>query len=102
MLRRAAGGHGRELAAVAHADQFFRVELPAAAQWSFDPADAQLINVPILNVTGSATVPRFVRSAELIQSWFPSSIRYELPGTGHLLMAQAPEVVAAQLVRFWT
>ena len=38
---------------VANADQFFQVELPAAAQWSFGADDARLIEQPILNLIGT-------------------------------------------------
>ena len=76
--------------AVANADQFFEVELPAAARWSFGPDDARLIDQPILNVIGTETVPRFVQSAAIVQSLFPHAVRVELPGAGHLMMAQEP------------
>jgi pimeloyl-ACP methyl ester carboxylesterase len=87
--------------AVAHADQFFQLELPAAAQWSFGQDDADGIGQPILNVVGAATVPRFVQSAAMIESLFPDSVRVELPGAGHLMMAEQPRLLAARLVEFW-
>ena len=33
-------------------------------------------------------MPRFVQSAEIVQSLFPDATRVELPGAGHLMMAQ--------------
>ena len=87
--------------AVANTDQFFEVELPAAAQWSFGQDDARLIDQPILNVIGTETVPRFVQSAAIVQSLFPDSVRVELPGAGHLMMAQQPKAMASRLVEFW-
>lgn len=87
--------------ALAHADHLFQVELPAAAQWSFGPDDARLIDLPILNVVGSESAPRFVESAEIIESLFPNSVRCVLPGTGHLLMAQEPGAMTRRLTEFW-
>ena len=87
--------------AVANADQFFQVELPAAARWSFGHDDARLIDQPILNVIGTETVPRFVQSAAIVQSLFPHAIRVELSGAGHLMMAQEPRALATRLAEFW-
>ena len=87
--------------ALANADQFFQVELPAAARWSFGRDDARLIGQPIINVIGTATVPRFVQTAAIVQSLFPKAVRVELPGAGHLMMAQQPEAMATRLVDFW-
>ena len=88
--------------AVTHAEHFFQVELPAAARWSFGPEEARLVDQPILNVTGAASAPRFTESAEIIASLFPNeAVRYVLPGSGHLLMAQEPEAMARRLAEFW-
>jgi pimeloyl-ACP methyl ester carboxylesterase len=88
--------------AVTHAEHFFQVELPAAAHWRFGPVDARLVDQPILNVTGAESAPRFTESAEIIQSLFPKSVRYVLPGSGHLLMAQEPAAMARRLAEFWS
>ena len=87
--------------AVANADQFFQVELPAAAQWNFGQDDARLIDQPILNVIGTETVPRFIQSAAIVQALFPHAERVELSGAGHLMMAQQPEAMATRLIEFW-
>jgi pimeloyl-ACP methyl ester carboxylesterase len=87
--------------AVANADQFFQLELPAAARWNFGQDDARLIDQPILNVIGTETVPRFVQSAAIVQSLFPNSVRVELLGASHLMTAQQPEALATVLVEFW-
>ena len=55
---------------VAHTDQFFQVELPAIARWSFGRDDARLIDQPILNVVGTKTVPRFVQTDGFL-SFYP-------------------------------
>ena len=88
--------------AVANADQFFQVELPAAARWSFGRDDARLVDQPILNVVGTETVPRFVETAAMVQSLFPDAVRVELSGAGHLLMAQEPTTMATRLAEFWS
>jgi pimeloyl-ACP methyl ester carboxylesterase len=87
--------------ALSNADQFFQVELPAAAQWSFGEEESRLIEQPILNVIGADTLPRFVQSAAIAQSLFPAAVRVELPGVGHLLMAQEPTAMATRLAEFW-
>jgi pimeloyl-ACP methyl ester carboxylesterase len=88
--------------AVNYAAQFFRVELPAMAHWSFGPGDASRVHRPILNVLGADSVARFVQSAEIIQTLFPHARRYVLPGAGHLLMAQNPAPIAERLETFWS
>ena len=87
--------------AVTRGDQFFRVELPAIAHWSFGPGDASRVDRPILNVLGAESVARFVQAAEIIQTLFPQASRYVLPGAGHLLMAQNPAGIAERLDEFW-
>jgi pimeloyl-ACP methyl ester carboxylesterase len=87
--------------ALAHADGFFAVELPAVIRWSFGPADAAVIDVPIVNMRGSESAPRFVEGAALIQAWFPAAQPSLVPGVNHLLMAQDPVATAERLERFW-
>ena len=87
--------------AVANADQFFQVELPAVTEWSFGHDDARLIDQPILNVIGIESAPRFVQGAAIVQTLFPASVRFELPGAGHLLMAQRPGAMATRMAQFW-
>ncbi len=87
--------------AVAHADRFFTVELPALVRWSFGAAEAADIDCPVLNITGGETAPRFAAGAEIIQSWFPRAEAWTLPGVGHLMMAQEPRAIAERLEHFW-
>ena len=88
--------------AMEHADQFFRVELNAVAEWGFGPDEAKRVEVPVLNVVGADSTPRFVQGADLIQTWLPQSVPYTLPGAGHLLMGQNPIAMADRLERFWS
>jgi pimeloyl-ACP methyl ester carboxylesterase len=85
----------------ANADGFLRTEMPAAIAWSFTEDDARAIGVPVLNLRGGDTDPRFVRSAEIIRSWFPGAHESVVPGLNHLLTAQGPDAVAERLVEFW-
>jgi pimeloyl-ACP methyl ester carboxylesterase len=87
--------------AVAEADLFFQVEMPAVGQWSFGPADAKRITQPVLNVIGAESVPRFVEGGQLVQSWFPQAERFVLPNAGHLLMLQNPAAMAQGLRDFF-
>ena len=93
--------HGALRDASMHAERFFERELPAAIRWSFTPADARLLNCPILNLRGARSGARFQEASAAIQSWFPSAERDVLDGACHLLMAQRPEAAARCLERFW-
>jgi pimeloyl-ACP methyl ester carboxylesterase len=88
--------------AVENADLFFQAEMAAVSGWKFGPEQASEISQPILNVVGTATVPRFVEAAELVQNWFPDAERLEVPDAGHLLMVQNPEAVARGLAAFYS
>lgn len=86
----------------AHAERFFAVELPAAIRWSFGPADAGRIDVPVLHLRGGASSPRFAVAATIIGECFPAAARGVLAGANHLLPAQRPATIAALLARFWS
>jgi pimeloyl-ACP methyl ester carboxylesterase len=87
--------------AVAHAPQFFDIELPAVARWSCPPEELGPITEPVLNVLGSETAPRFAQGADLIQRWLPHAVRETVAGTNHLLIAERPTTVGALLEAFW-
>ena len=59
------------------------------------------MDAAVLNLAGAASAPRFAQSAEIIESWFPDARTVVLPDASHLLMAQVPDAVAGELVRFW-
>lgn len=82
------------------ADVFFQAEMPAVAGWNFGPEQAAAVRQPILNVVGANTVPRFVETASLVQSWFPEAERLQVPDASHLLMVQNPDAVASGLTEF--
>ena len=85
----------------AHAAGFFAVELPALARWSFGPSDAARIDIPLLNLRGTRSAPRFAEGAALLEAWFPAAEHRVLDGANHFLMAQAPDASAELLDRFW-
>jgi pimeloyl-ACP methyl ester carboxylesterase len=87
--------------ALDEADLFFQAEMPAVQRWSFEPADAEHVTRPVLNVLGAESVPRFAEGSELIQSWFPRADRLSVPDAGHLLMVQNPTGLAQGLNRFF-
>jgi pimeloyl-ACP methyl ester carboxylesterase len=88
--------------ALAEADLFFQVEMPAVRRFRFGPTDAARITAPVLNVVGAESVPRFKEGGELVQSWFPEAERLTVPRAGHLLMLQNPAAVARGISEFLT
>lgn len=88
--------------ALAEADIFFQVEMPAVQQWSFGPSEAQRITRPVLNVVGAQSVQRFVEGGDLLQEWFPHAARLFIPDAGHLLMVENPTAVIDGLREFFS
>jgi pimeloyl-ACP methyl ester carboxylesterase len=82
------------------AEGFFARELPAVIRWSFAPGELAE-DLPILNMSGSESGPRFAQGAQTIQSWFPHAEPCVLDGATHLLMAQDPVAAAKRLAQFW-
>jgi pimeloyl-ACP methyl ester carboxylesterase len=88
--------------ALDEADLFFQAEMPAVQGWTFGPGDAERVTLPVLNVLGAQSAPRFVEGSDLIQSWFPLAQRLSVPDAGHLLMVQNPAGLAQGLRGFFT
>ena len=86
--------------AVADADTFFGVELPALGAWQFGREQAGSIGQPVLSVLGSDTDRVWVEVAELLRSWFPQVEEVTLQGVGHLLQMQRAEPVAREVAAF--
>lgn len=90
--------------AVADADTFFRIELPALEQWSFTQANAGRITQPVLAVLGadSHTVwPGWVEVHQLVQAWLPQAEAFVLEGATHGLQIIDPKGMAAGLAGFF-
>lgn len=86
--------------AIADADTFFGVELPALSGWSFGPAQAIAIPQPVLSMLGSDTEPMWVEIAALLRSWLSDVDECTIQGAGHLLHMQQPRAVAQSLAAF--
>jgi pimeloyl-ACP methyl ester carboxylesterase len=90
--------------AVADADTFFRIELPALGEWSFTQAEAGRITQPVLAVLGadSHTLwPGWAEVHDLVQAWLPQSEAFVLAGATHGLQMMNPQGMAAGLAGFF-
>lgn len=87
--------------AVADADTFFQIEVPALAEWSFTLDHASRIKAPVLTVLGADSVPMFVEGNALLREWLPQAENFVLPGAGHLLQIQNPSGMAEGLTGFF-
>lgn len=92
---------GATAEAIAHAEGFFAAELPAVIAYDIASAGVAEITAPVLNLTGALSAPRFAEAASIIEAWFPSATRREIPAATHLLMAQQPAEVATVLESWW-
>jgi pimeloyl-ACP methyl ester carboxylesterase len=87
--------------AVADADTFFGVELPALQEWPFSREQAGGISQPVLAVLGAESVPVSVEVHELVQRWLPQAEPYVLPGATHGLQMENPRGLAEALAGFF-
>ena len=90
--------------AVADADTFFRIELPALQQWSFTQAEAGRIMQPVLSVLGadSHTLwPGWGEVHQLVQAWLPQAEAFVLKGATHGLQIIDPKGMAEGLAGFF-
>ncbi|HET7696678.1 MAG TPA: alpha/beta hydrolase [Vicinamibacterales bacterium] len=87
--------------ALADADTFFGIELPALTSWTFGVEQAATIRQPVLSVIGSNTEPLWIDVAQQLRAWFAQVEECTIPGVGHLLHMQRPEPVAASLAAFF-
>jgi pimeloyl-ACP methyl ester carboxylesterase len=86
--------------ALADADTFFGVELPAVAEWRFEGEQAAAIDQPVLSVTGAETEPLWIEIAGFLRSSLPRTEDRTIEGAGHLLHIQSAESVAHELASF--
>ena len=90
--------------AVADADTFFRIELPALQQWSFTQADAGRITQPVLAVLGAESHTLWqgwVEVHQLVQAWLPQAEAFELKDATHGLQIFDPRSMAERLAGFF-
>jgi pimeloyl-ACP methyl ester carboxylesterase len=88
--------------AIKDADTLFGVELPAMAEWTFDPGDAAAIDCPVLSVLGTDTLRLFVEVAAFLRSSLPQVEECRIDDVGHLLHIQRPQPVAQAMDEFLT
>ena len=81
--------------AVADADTFLLVEMPAAFAWSFTPGDAARIRQPVLSVLGADSPERAKRVHQVLQSWMPQTETLVLPNADHALPLMDPPGIAS-------
>lgn len=89
--------------AVADADTFFQIELPALGQWGFTQEDAGYITQPVLAVLGEEShtlSPAPVEIHELVQDWFGAET-FVLEDVTHGLQIMNPQGMAAGLAGFF-
>ena len=87
--------------AVADADTFFRVEVPAHQAWGFTREVATRIGQPVLAVRGADGFPFFREVTELLQDWLPQTETFVLPNATHALHTQNPRGMAEGLAGFF-
>ncbi len=89
--------------AVADADTFFRIELPASQEWSLTMQDANRIRQPVLFVGGaeSVFVPIVKELGEVMNKWFPQAEAITLPGVTHAFPIENPKGTAQALAGFF-
>jgi pimeloyl-ACP methyl ester carboxylesterase len=88
--------------AVASADAFLGREVPAIGAWSFGPAEAATINVPVLSVLGTASDPFFSGSGPILHEWFRDVDDFDLVGANHQMQVMDPAGIAAALAGFFS
>lgn len=89
--------------AVADADTFFAVELPALQQWNFNAHDAAGIERPVLFVRGADSPslwPGWREVQQLVEGWLPQADTFVLEGATHALQIIDPATVARRLAAF--
>jgi pimeloyl-ACP methyl ester carboxylesterase len=86
--------------AVADADTFFGIELPALTRWAFGAEQAAAVGCPVLSVLGAETQPLWEEVAAFLRRSLPRVEERTIAGVGHLLHIQRPEPVAREISEF--
>jgi len=95
------GGYAQ---AVADADTFFSVELPALQTWHFTREDAQRVSQPLLSVLGEESVkdwPGWPEVHARVQEWLPQAEPFVLRGANHALQEMDPRGIAQAMHPFF-
>lgn len=86
--------------AIADADTFFGIELPALAAWTLPSEQAATIQQPVLSLIGGRTQPLWIEVDAFLRSSLPHVEQHTIAGVGHLLHLQQPEPVARAMADF--
>jgi pimeloyl-ACP methyl ester carboxylesterase len=86
--------------AVADADTFFQVELPAVQGWNITPDQLGQIKAPVLYVQGERTWPIFAEVREFVHRLLPQTLDASIPNAMHLIQIEDPSTVARALATF--
>jgi pimeloyl-ACP methyl ester carboxylesterase len=86
--------------AVADADTFLQVEMPAAYRWTFTPQDAERINQPVLSILGAHSPERAKRVDQVLKRWVPQTETLVLPNADHALPLMDPPGIAAAIAEW--
>ena len=83
--------------AVADADTFLQVEMPAAYRWNFTPEHAKQITQPVLSVLGVQSPERAQKVHEILKKWVPQTQEVFLENAEHALPLMDPPGIAKTL-----
>lgn len=86
--------------AVADADTFLGIEMPAAFAWEFTPADAARIDQPVLSVLGAHSPGRAQLVHEVLTEWIPQTRLLVLENAEHALPLMDPPGLAIGVADF--
>lgn len=92
---------GGAIQAIADAEPFFAVEVPALRGWAFGAEDAATLNCPVLSVLGSLSHWFFREGRQLLRQWFPQLEELDVEGAGHLLQLHNQKALASGLASFF-
>jgi len=89
--------------AVADADTFFSVELPALQAWPFTRVDSERISQPVVSVLAEQSVrdwPGWPEVYARVQEWLPQAEPFVLRGANHALEEMDPRGIAEIMAPF--
>ncbi len=89
--------------AVADADTFFQIELPALMEYAQTMSAEHLrtIKKPVLAMVGRHTTPVFQQIHDKVLATIVQSEGLDIPGAGHMLQMENPTAVAEGLAEFF-
>ncbi len=89
--------------AVADADTFFKIELPASQEWSLTMEEAHRIRQPVLFLGGAWSVfaPFVKELGEVMNKWFPQAEWITLPRVTHAFPIENAKGMAQILSGFF-